>query len=188
MPTEFFRRLIFLPFILSDKGRGGCKTATSPFGRGDGIRTHDLMVPNHTRYQLRYASSSPQTPLKCTFITKSAKVASLRLLFVQNLAKQSFARYLTNNANSAQTRFCLRLNYYIILKRRQSIKLPPFSKIKLFFFTVRIFVCVYLVSFRSGGGLGEFLKNFYFLSRIACRNFVFVHNRSVDKYISKFFN
>ena len=26
------------------------------FGRGDGIRTHDLMVPNHTRYQLRYAS------------------------------------------------------------------------------------------------------------------------------------
>ena len=27
------------------------------FGRGDGIRTHDLMVPNHTRYQLRYASN-----------------------------------------------------------------------------------------------------------------------------------
>ena len=26
------------------------------FGRGDGIWTHDLMVPNHTRYQLRYAS------------------------------------------------------------------------------------------------------------------------------------
>ena len=26
------------------------------FGRGDGIRTHDLMVPNHARYQLRYAS------------------------------------------------------------------------------------------------------------------------------------
>ena len=26
------------------------------FGRGDGIRTHDLCVPNATRYQLRYAS------------------------------------------------------------------------------------------------------------------------------------
>ena len=26
------------------------------FGRGDGIWTHDLMVPNHARYQLRYAS------------------------------------------------------------------------------------------------------------------------------------
>ena len=26
------------------------------FGRGDGIRTHDLLVPNQARYQLRYAS------------------------------------------------------------------------------------------------------------------------------------
>ena len=26
------------------------------YGWGDGIWTHDLMVPNHTRYQLRYAS------------------------------------------------------------------------------------------------------------------------------------
>ena len=28
----------------------------SSFGRGDGIRTHDLLVPNQARYQLRYAS------------------------------------------------------------------------------------------------------------------------------------
>ena len=28
------------------------------FGRGDGVRTHDLSVPNAARYQLRYASTS----------------------------------------------------------------------------------------------------------------------------------
>ena len=28
----------------------------SSFGRGDGIRTHDLLVPNQARYHLRYAS------------------------------------------------------------------------------------------------------------------------------------
>ena len=27
------------------------------FGRGDGVRTHDLSVPNAARYQLRYASN-----------------------------------------------------------------------------------------------------------------------------------
>ena len=31
------------------------------FGRGDGIRTHDLLVPNQARYQLRYASLFIQT-------------------------------------------------------------------------------------------------------------------------------
>ena len=57
-PLAYVKLFKLFTRVLSDfkqqKGNG----ITVPFlsGRGDGIRTHDLLVPNQARYQLRYAS------------------------------------------------------------------------------------------------------------------------------------
>ena len=60
-PLAYVKLFKLFTRVLSDfkqqKGNG----ITVPFlsGRGDGIRTHDLLVPNQARYHLRYASYPP---------------------------------------------------------------------------------------------------------------------------------
>ena len=48
--------LFFMVFL-------SCSLFVCNHGRGDGIRTHDLLVPNQARYHLRYASI--QKACKC---------------------------------------------------------------------------------------------------------------------------
>ena len=60
--TSDLRKLCLLaspriPYRLSLTYKKGRAKKLSLFcGRGDGIRTHDLLVPNQARYHLRYAS------------------------------------------------------------------------------------------------------------------------------------
>lgn len=52
---------------------GGHKTLAFEIksSRGGGVRTHDLLVPNQARYQLRYAPSVP----KCTRFATSVRIS-----------------------------------------------------------------------------------------------------------------
>ena len=56
-----FPRILFHLSIIQNRGEDSC--LPPDFGRGDGIRTHDLLVPNQARYHLRYASI--QKACKC---------------------------------------------------------------------------------------------------------------------------
>ena len=58
-PFTVLARLASGPLVNSyhtDHKKGRAKKLSLFCGRGDGIRTHDLLVPNQARYHLRYAS------------------------------------------------------------------------------------------------------------------------------------
>lgn len=70
-------------------------------GRGDGVRTHDLSVPNAARYQLRYASP---------FFTLFVRFP----LFSKDIVLKTISpEYYAKVFSAGQIRYCSNAFYYI---------------------------------------------------------------------------
>ena len=100
-------------------------------GRGDGIRTHDLMVPNHTRYQLRYASillflfylyNSATVRKTCCLGHCSRGAVALSHLARINSGCPLFEEMLARRATTAlrlDISFSLFIIYFLVASRQQ---------------------------------------------------------------------